>query len=234
MFVCLQRSPLSATQLLWVNLIMDALASLALTRDPPSNDVLTHKPYGRHKPLVSRMVLRNVIFHSIYQLTVMFILMFVFPDFLDMRDGYDESSVCRPTQHGTMVFTTFVFMTLFNEINCRRVLDRNVFYGLLYGKLTDINYVFIVIWILSFGIQVSQYQWINSVALTFQWSYAFALAFLFVYRCNWFKDAAFLTSQGKGNASQSCLGLPRFSPFGGGCIFLLQALIGPFVWFLLF
>ena len=38
----LQRSPLSATQLLWVNLIMDSLASFALTSDPPSNDVLRH------------------------------------------------------------------------------------------------------------------------------------------------------------------------------------------------
>lgn len=150
----MQRSPLSATQLLWVNLIMDALASLALTRDPPSHDVLTHKPYGGHKPLVSRVVLRNVIFHSIYQLVVMFVLMFVFPDFLDMRNGYEESSVCRPTQHGTMVFTTFVFMTLFNEINCRRVQDRNVFDGILHGKLRDINFVFLIIWILSFGIQV--------------------------------------------------------------------------------
>lgn len=149
-----KRSPLSATQLLWVNLIMDALASLALTRDPPSHDVLTHKPYGGHKPLVSRVVLRNVIFHSIYQLGVMFVLMFVFPDFLDMRNGYEESSVCRPTQHGTMVFTTFVFMTLFNEINCRRVQDRNVFDGILHGKLRDINFVFITIWILTFGLQL--------------------------------------------------------------------------------
>ena len=150
----LQRSPLSATQLLWVNLIMDSLASFALTRDPPSNDVLKHKPYGQHKPLLSRALLRNVILHSMYQLTVMFLLMFVFPDFLDMRDGYEESSVCRPTQHKTMVFTTFVFMQLFNEINCRRVQDRNVFYGLLYGKLKDINFVFIIIWIATFGIQV--------------------------------------------------------------------------------
>lgn len=71
-----------------------------------------------------------------------------------MRNGYDESSVCRPTQHGTMVFTTFVFMTLFNEINCRRLQDRNVFKGLLYGKLKDRNFVFIVIWILTFGIQL--------------------------------------------------------------------------------
>ena len=155
MFLCfLQRSPLSATQLLWVNVIMDSLASFALTRDPPSNDVLKHKPYGRDKPLISRTLLKNVILHSIYQLAVMFILMFVFPDFLDMRDGYEESSVCRPTQHKTMVFTTFVFMQLFNEINCRRLQDRNVFYGLLYGKLKDINFVFIVIWIVTFGIQV--------------------------------------------------------------------------------
>lgn len=150
----LQRSPLSATQLLWVNLIMDSLASFALTSDPPSSDVLRHKPYGQHKPLLSRTLLKNVICHSIYQLAVMLVLMFVFPDFLDMRDGYEESSVCRPTQHKTMVFTTFVFMQLFNEINCRRLQDRNVFYGLLYGKLKDINFVFIIIWIGTFGIQV--------------------------------------------------------------------------------
>ncbi|KAL9972964.1 hypothetical protein ACROYT_G019365 [Oculina patagonica] len=149
-----KRSPLSATQLLWVNLIMDSLASFALTRDLPSNDVLKHKPYGRHKPLLSRTLLKNVILHSIYQLTVMFLVMFVFPDFLDMRDGYEESSVCRPTQHKTMLFTTFVFMQLFNEINCRRLQDRNVFYGLLYGKLKDINFVFIVIWVATFGIQI--------------------------------------------------------------------------------
>lgn len=149
-----KRSPLSATQLLWINLIMDSLASFALTRDQPSNDIFKHKPYGQRKPLISRALLRNVIGHSIYQLAVMFLLMFVFPDFLDMRDGYEESSVCRPTQHKTMVFTTFVFMQLFNEINCRRLQDRNVFYGLLYGKLRDINFVFIIIWIASMGIQI--------------------------------------------------------------------------------
>ena len=155
LFFISQRSPLSATQLLWINLIMDSLASFALTRDQPSDDIFKHKPYGRSKPLISRALLRNVIGHSIYQLAVMFLLMFVFPDFLDMRNGYEESSVCRPTQHKTMVFTTFVFMQLFNEINCRRLQDRNVFSGLLYGKLRDINFVFIIVWIASMGIQVS-------------------------------------------------------------------------------
>merc|ERR550519_1656050 len=57
----LGRSPLVATQMLWINLIMDSLASFTLTRDVPSDDILNHNPYGRHKPLFGRSVIRNVV-----------------------------------------------------------------------------------------------------------------------------------------------------------------------------
>ena len=90
----------------------------------------------------------------IYQVTVIFLLIFLGPELLDLKDGYQASTLCTPTQHSTMVFTTFVFMQLFNEINCRQVQDRNVFYGVLYGKPSDVNCVFIAIWIICVGIQV--------------------------------------------------------------------------------
>jgi Ca2+ transporting ATPase len=54
--VGLNASPLKAVQLLWVNLIMDAFASLALATEPPSEDVLNRPPYGRNRHLVSRQV----------------------------------------------------------------------------------------------------------------------------------------------------------------------------------
>ena len=44
--------PLNAVQMLWVNLVMDTLASLALATEPPTEDLLKRKPYGRTKPMM--------------------------------------------------------------------------------------------------------------------------------------------------------------------------------------
>lgn len=119
---------------------MDTLACFALTRDIPIDDLMKYKPYGRHKPLISRTLLRNVIGHSIYQLIVMFVLIFKGGDLFDIVDGFDSETFCMPTQHSSLVFTTFVFMQLFNEINARMLQERNVFNGI------HQNYVFLIIW----------------------------------------------------------------------------------------
>ena len=73
---CSQDSPLKAIQMLWVNLIMDTLASLALATELPNEEMLNRKPYGRTKPLISRTMMKNIIGHSLYQLTVLFSLLF--------------------------------------------------------------------------------------------------------------------------------------------------------------
>lgn len=72
-----QDSPLKAVQMLWVNLIMDTLASLALATEMPTKALLLRKPYGRTKPLISRTMMKNILGHAIYQLTVIFTLLFV-------------------------------------------------------------------------------------------------------------------------------------------------------------
>lgn len=63
--------------MLWVNLIMDTLASLALATEMPTPDLLLRKPYGRTKPLISRTMMKNIIGQAIYQLTVIFTMLFV-------------------------------------------------------------------------------------------------------------------------------------------------------------
>lgn len=72
-----QDSPLKAVQMLWVNLIMDTFASLALATEPPSESLLLRKPYGRNKPLISRTMMKNILGHAVYQLTIIFTLLFV-------------------------------------------------------------------------------------------------------------------------------------------------------------
>jgi len=74
--VCTKDSPLKAIQMLWVNLIMDTLASLALATELPSDELLNRRPYGRTKPLISRLMLQNIAGHAVYQLTVIFTILF--------------------------------------------------------------------------------------------------------------------------------------------------------------
>jgi P-type Ca2+ transporter type 2B len=62
--------------MLWVNLIMDTLASLALATELPSEELLTRKPYGRTKPLISRTMMKNIVGHAVYQLIVIFVILF--------------------------------------------------------------------------------------------------------------------------------------------------------------
>lgn len=62
--------------MLWVNLIMDTLASLALATEIPTADLLKREPYGRTKPLISRTMMKNIIGQAIYQLSVIFTLLF--------------------------------------------------------------------------------------------------------------------------------------------------------------
>lgn len=62
--------------MLWVNLIMDTFASLALATEPPTDSLLRRRPYGRNKPLISRTMMKNILGHAVYQLTVVFVLVF--------------------------------------------------------------------------------------------------------------------------------------------------------------
>jgi P-type Ca2+ transporter type 2B len=67
----------------------------------------------------------------------------------DIDSGRDTALTNTPTQHFTIIFNTFVMMTLFNEINARKIHgQRNVFEGL------NRNPLFVGIWIATFLTQV--------------------------------------------------------------------------------
>ncbi|XP_066903814.1 plasma membrane calcium-transporting ATPase 2 isoform X2 [Halyomorpha halys] len=144
-----QDSPLKAVQMLWVNLIMDTLASLALATEMPTSDLLLRKPYGRTKPLISRTMMKNILGQAIYQLGVVFSLLFIGDKMLDIPTGRGAEFGAPPTEHFTVIFNTFVMMTLFNEINARKIHgQRNVFEGFF------TNPIFYCIWIGTVAAQV--------------------------------------------------------------------------------
>ncbi|ETN58050.1 plasma membrane calcium-transporting atpase 3 (pmca3) [Anopheles darlingi] len=144
-----QDSPLKAVQMLWMNLIMDTLASLALATEMPTPDLLLRKPYGRTKPLISRTMMKNILGQAVYQLVIVFGLLFVGDRFLDIESGRGQPLNSEATQHFTIIFNVFVFMTLFNELNARKIHgQRNIFQGLF------TNPIFYSIWIVTLVSQV--------------------------------------------------------------------------------
>ncbi|KAF2188206.1 calcium-translocating P-type ATPase [Zopfia rhizophila CBS 207.26] len=138
-----QESVLKAVQLLWVNLIMDTFAALALATDPPTRSMLDRKPDPKSAPLITLRMWKMIIGQSIYQLVVTFILYFAGESILsyETKDERDRMP--------TLVFNTFVWMQIFNQINNRRLDNRfNVFENI------HKNYFFIFINCIMVGGQV--------------------------------------------------------------------------------
>jgi len=125
--------PLKTVQLLWVNLIMDTLAALALGTETPTPELLNRKPYGAKEWLISPIMMRNILVQSVLQLFVLLGMLYAGPAILDLEYPDDLTDVIHPNKMtiDTMIFNTFVFFQIFNEFNSRVVTNKlNVFEGL--------------------------------------------------------------------------------------------------------
>ena len=147
--VLYQESPLGAVQMLWVNLVMDSLASLALATEPPTDDLLLRQPYGVHEYIIKRTMWINMLGQAAYQLLVTLIILFKGHIlFFDDSAAAQKASVeeieeiqgpifpadanspqlkigwfagCEPSQHYSFLFHAFVMMTLFNQVAARKL-----------------------------------------------------------------------------------------------------------------
>ncbi|KJZ69243.1 hypothetical protein HIM_11366 [Hirsutella minnesotensis 3608] len=162
-----ETSVLNAVQLLWVNLIMDTFAALALATDPPTGSILHRKPEPRTASLINLTMWKMIIGQSIYQLVVCFVLWFAGPNLL----RYPEA------QLRTLIFNVFVFMQIFKLINSRRIDNKlNIFEGLHH------NWLFILMMTIMVGgqliiiyvggaafvvVRLTGEQWAISVSLGF-------------------------------------------------------------------
>lgn len=104
-----ESSVLTAVQLLWVNLIMDTLAALALATDPPHESVLDRKPERRNSSIVSTTMWKMIIGQAIYQLVITFLIYFGGATVLPGPDDITDEQI------QTLVFNTFVWMQIFNQ-----------------------------------------------------------------------------------------------------------------------
>lgn len=104
-----ESSVLTAVQLLWVNLIMDTLAALALATDPPQDSVLDRKPERRDSSIISTTMWKMIIGQAIYQLVITFLIYYGGVKVLPGPDNITNDQI------QTLVFNTFVWMQIFNQ-----------------------------------------------------------------------------------------------------------------------
>lgn len=139
------KPALRAVQLLWVNLIMDTFAALALATDPPTERLLDRPPQGRDKPLITTTMWKQITGQNIYKLTVIFALYFAGGDLL----GYDLSDPDKQLELDTVIFNSFVWMQIFNIFNNRRLDNKlNIFEGI------HRNHFFTFIVVMIIGLQI--------------------------------------------------------------------------------
>jgi magnesium-transporting ATPase (P-type) len=134
--IILKDSPLNAIQMLWVNLIMDSFASLALATEDPTEALLDRKPYSREASILTPMMKLNIISQSIFQITTLTIIIFYGDYIFNVPSDRNLEHFMWNNVNGyhfTIFFNIFVFMQVFNSINARKLQkdELNVFTGIL-------------------------------------------------------------------------------------------------------
>jgi Ca2+-transporting ATPase len=119
------QSPLTVTQMLWVNLIMDTFAAMALASLPPTPSVMQEKPRSRSAFIISRPMWRHIIGVGLTFFVVLLALLL----YLNMHDVTSLTHIfSAPCNHDTLgltpyeltvFFTTFVFLQFWNLFNAR-------------------------------------------------------------------------------------------------------------------
>eukprot|EP01013_Petalomonas_cantuscygni_P000134 TRINITY_DN100_c0_g1_i1.p1 TRINITY_DN100_c0_g1~~TRINITY_DN100_c0_g1_i1.p1 ORF type:complete len:1112 (-),score=374.21 TRINITY_DN100_c0_g1_i1:375-3710(-) len=149
--------PLTALQLLWVNVIMDSFAALALATEAPTDRLLDNKPRD-YKRLVTNKMAKHIFLQSLYQCLVLLGFFFAleagaFDDALNVpiaRHAEPSTIDDRADIIRGLVFNSFVWCQIFNEFNARRIDDE---FNILEG-ITKC-YPFLVIQVITVGLQMA-------------------------------------------------------------------------------
>ncbi|XP_049384060.1 calcium-transporting ATPase 2, plasma membrane-type-like [Solanum stenotomum] len=153
-------APLTAVQLLWVNMIMDTLGALALATEPPNDELMKRAPVGRKGNFISNVMWRNILGQSLYQFLVIWFLQ-VYGKTIFRLDGPDANLTLN-----TIIFNSFVFCQLFNEVNSREMEKIEVWEGIL-----D-NYVFVTVIGVTLFFQIIIIEYLGTFANTTPLSFA--------------------------------------------------------------
>ena len=161
-----EQSPLTVTQMLWVNLIMDTFAAIALASLPPTRDVLKEKPRRRSDFIISRNMAALIFGVGAAFVAVLMGLLLYFRNDGDGLTTYELS----------MFFTAFVMLQLWNMFNVKAFMTGKSAFSHLFSSKGFIWMVVVIlagqILITTFGgemfsvVPISPLDWLKIVGLT--------------------------------------------------------------------
>ncbi|PQV62933.1 Ca2+-transporting ATPase [Abditibacterium utsteinense] len=168
--------PLTVMQMLWVNLIMDTFAALALATEPPEPNVMNNAPRGPQDFIVTPEMMRKIFSIGLIFLALM-ILALKIPVFSERTITLIPSSeIARGTMETTAFFTFFVLLQFWNQFNARTLGSvRSAFDGILANPyFLSVSALILVgqILIVTFGgqafrvVPLSVDMWIKLLAVT--------------------------------------------------------------------
>ena len=80
------QTPIRSIQMLWIDLIMDSLATLTLATEPPHDELLKRKPTKRHENIINSTMIRHVFVQTAAQFLILMIIYLFGPKFIDEQD----------------------------------------------------------------------------------------------------------------------------------------------------
>lgn len=128
--------PLTVTQILWVNLIMDTFAALALASLPPSDEVMAERPRKQSDFIISKGMTRGIVFIGLVFFAAMFAMLI---HCMGSGDGVNVHEL-------SVFFTTFVMLQFWNLLNAKT-------FGSVHSAFNDFNHdnglLFVLVLILA-------------------------------------------------------------------------------------
>ncbi len=124
------QSPLTVTQMLWVNLIMDTFAAMALASLPPTEKVMKDKPRDRRAFIINKAMKWNIISVGVIMTIILLVVLYVLQrtdisramDLLTTWPSFKPDKYTMSDKELSMFFTIFVMMQFWNMFNARAFL----------------------------------------------------------------------------------------------------------------
>lgn len=173
------KPPFTVLQLLWINVIMDTFASIALCSEPPRPGLMKMKPKRRDESIVTRTMRGTILTTAVFFVVVMMalILGMEYSGWFAGETGERSKEFADLTTHQvTMFFTIYVMFQVWNSINCRSLTpERSGLTGLFKNPLFLAIGALIVVGqfaIVQFGGEIFQttplsgMEWLGIIAAT--------------------------------------------------------------------
>ena len=91
--------------MLWVNLIMDTFAALALATEPPTNSLLDRQPYSKKEYIVTPNMWRNILCQAGLQMIILSVILFLGPVIFGVQNSaYMKKYSVKEAEHYTIFF----------------------------------------------------------------------------------------------------------------------------------